>query len=668
MSKLRAALAWAARGFPVFPLLPDSKEPAFGGSWHEHATTDIATIRSMWTDPVLGTEQDYNIGMDCTDRVVVDIDEKWYTDAKTGEKRKKDGYNQYMQLGGSFDTLVVKTPSGGYHCYFEGPDSANVNIARDIEIRSHHGYVVAPGSTIDGVPYEVITDIEPAWIPLNVEKLLKAPEVRRDMPEGFELDSAANIQAGINYLQSTPVAIEGQRGDETTFITAARLVRELGLSPFTAFELMRDHWNERCIPPWQLDELQGKVENAASYGTADVGRLDPSILFATVNVEPPPSPFTAVAAFGFGNAAIPSAIRPRPWLVDRVLMTEKVTAIGAVGSGGKSSAGLALAAHLALGRDFGKHKVHKKCKTIVYNGEDDVEEQSRRLLAVCVEYGFDYQEVSRSVMLLSYEDVNMKLVKVDGRSAVPNDAVVNGLIELAKAEDIGCIILDPLVDVHSCDEGDSTQMNVVMQIIQHIAKTAGVAVLVMHHTTKAGSEKQENRIGNMDIFRGSSAIVYKSRVAFTLMDASAQDAQDYGMQDSERHAWVRMDDAKMNLSLRDATPMWFRKVGVRIQSGDFVGVLKHEELTKSVNHLRLRLAELLINTMMVNNTATMPMMQAVGVIRAGEPLMANNKDLEIRQKLESSFALPIMVREKTLQVVREQGDNGKGDKVYVRMS
>lgn len=668
MSKLRAALAWAARGFPVFPLMPNSKEPAFGGAWYDHASTDEDTIRSMWTDPVLGTEHDYNVGANCTGYVVVDIDEKWYTDAKTGERKKKDGYNQYMQLGGSLDTLVVKTPTGGYHCYFEGPDSANVNIARDIEIRSHHGYVVAPGSTIDGVPYEVVTDVPPAWVPLNVERLLKAPDVRKEMPEGFEVDSAANIQAAINYLETAPVAVEGQRGDETTFITAARLVRELGLSPYTAFELMRDYWNERCEPPWQLDELQGKVENAAAYGTAEVGRLDPSIVFATVSLEPPPSPFTAVAAFGFGNAYMPASIQPRPWLVDRLLMTGNVTVIGAMGSGGKSSAGLALAAHLAMGRNFGKHKTHMKCKTIVYNGEDDIQEQSRRLLAVCVEYGFDYNEIRQSVMLLSHKEVNMKLATLTGRTVVPNDTVVNGLIDIAKAEDIGCIILDPLVDIHTCDEGDSTHMNDVMRIVQHVAEEANVSVLLMHHTTKAGSDKQENRVGNMDIFRGSSAIVYKARAAFTLMDASSQDAQDYGLQDTERHAWVRMDDAKMNLSLRDATPMWFRKVGIKIQSGDFVGVLKHEELTKSVNHLRMRLADTLINAMMVNNTASLSMQQAIGIIRTGEPLMANAKDTDIRQKLESSFSLPLIVRDKTIQVIRETGDAGRGDKVYVKMS
>lgn len=45
------------------------------------------------------------------------------------------------------------------------------------------------------------------------------------------IDDQASTQAGINFLMSCPVAIEGQRGDDVTFVTAARLVREMALSP-----------------------------------------------------------------------------------------------------------------------------------------------------------------------------------------------------------------------------------------------------------------------------------------------------------------------------------------------------------------------------------------------------------------------------------------------------
>ncbi|TXH12356.1 MAG: hypothetical protein E6R03_13025 [Hyphomicrobiaceae bacterium] len=635
MSKLAAALAWAARGFPVFPLIPNGKTPLYEGAWYDYATTNEDAIRAYWLDPVLKTEHDYNIGVDCSDMVVVDID----------VKEGKDGYNQYRQLGGTFDTLVVKTPTGGFHCYFEGPASANVNIAKDIEIRSHHGYVVAPGSTIDGKPYEITNNVAPNWIPLAVDRLLTSV-YKRGTDNHIEIDTPANIQAGINFLETCPPAIEGQRGDETTFITAARLVREIGLSTWTAFELMRDYFNPRCSPPWQLDELLRKVENAAQYGTADLGSLDPSVLFRGAAVPPPPP----ILGMGWGNALDPGSIRERPWLIERVLMRENTSIIGAAGAAGKSSLGLVIAAHVVLGKDFAGYKTRYACKVAIYNGEDDTEEQSRRLLAVCQAYNFDYVTVKNRIMFISFEDVDLNLAYRDSGKVVRNENLIKQFIDILRDPDIGLVILDPLVDTHSLREDDSSDMNTVMAIIRRIAKEGNVAALLMHHTRKGGAS--DDKIGNMETFRGSSGIVYKCRVAFTLSDATERDAEDYGLTDEARHMWVRMDDAKMQFTLKSKDTVWFRKVGIKIASGDVVGTLHHELLTRNVNFMRVRLAELLAQQMILANTASMTITQAITLIRHGEPLLANKKDVEIRERIEA-FAMGVKVGERSVWLHRE---------------
>lgn len=645
MSKLRSALAWARRGFPVFPCVANGKEPLYEGvAWYEIATTDEAAIRRMWTDPVLGVEKDYNIGVECTDRIVFDVD------VKDG----KDGHNSYMQIGGTYDTLVVRTPSGGFHCYFEGPDSANAPAARDVDVRSHHGYVLAPGSTINGTAYEVVTDKEPVWIPYALERMLRAPYERKSS-DYISNDSEANIQAAIRYLETAPVAVEGARGDETTFVTAARLVREMALSVNTAYGLLRDHWNDRCIPPWSLDELLQKVENAAQYGTADAGRLDPQNLFAAVpSLEPPPSPFDREAIV-FGNALDPRAMRPRPWMLDRMLMLHELTLLLAPGSAGKSSLILAIVAHMAMGKDFGPYRCYTKCKSIVYNGEDSTEEQSKRLYAVCDLYGLPYAEVKQNIMFLSAEDVDMRLVTAAGRLPVVNDTVVREFVKLASDPDVGIVAYDPLVDIHEVDEGDSPQMNAVMKTLKRIAREANVASIIAHHTVKAGSARQEDRVGNMDISRGASGIVYKARIAFTLLNASQQDCEDFGMQDSERNAWVRLDDAKMQYVLAGGTPTWFHKNGVKIPTGDIVGVLRLTNLQPNTNTLRLRLAETLISNMEANNTASMNLTQAIAIVKANEPIYANKTDKDIRQRLEGSFASAIEIRGRTVQVIRPEG-------------
>jgi hypothetical protein len=103
---------------------------------------------------------DWNIGC-CTGGgvVVVDLD----------QKNDQDGIGAYMERGGTFGTLAVRTTTGGMHLYFagDGRNSAG-KVAPGIDLRGEGGYVVAPGSTIDGVAYELVSDKPlaplPAWV------------------------------------------------------------------------------------------------------------------------------------------------------------------------------------------------------------------------------------------------------------------------------------------------------------------------------------------------------------------------------------------------------------------------------------------------------------------------------------------------------------------------
>jgi len=115
-SKLEAALELASRGFHVFPVVANSKLPLIDG-WQRRATTDPDTIRRWWTCPVMGTEQDHNVGI-CTSRfngadhlVVLDVD----------NKEGRDGMATLGAVTADHPlpaTLHQKTPSGGQHFIF----------------------------------------------------------------------------------------------------------------------------------------------------------------------------------------------------------------------------------------------------------------------------------------------------------------------------------------------------------------------------------------------------------------------------------------------------------------------------------------------------------------------------------------------------------------------
>ncbi len=68
---LSAALEYAQRGLPVFPLEPKTKRPLapLASNGVKNASTDRTTMERWWTQ-----EPDANIGIACTDLLVVNVD------------------------------------------------------------------------------------------------------------------------------------------------------------------------------------------------------------------------------------------------------------------------------------------------------------------------------------------------------------------------------------------------------------------------------------------------------------------------------------------------------------------------------------------------------------------------------------------------------------------
>jgi hypothetical protein len=159
--------------------------------------------------------------------------------------------------------LTVRTPTGGYHLYFSTLEPARCGVdvigLAGVDVRGVNGYVLAPGSVIAGRVYEHAfgANDSPAPLPETFKALLKAP----------------NKKAKSSIARKA--AVEGAGGDSWTFQTACCL-RDCGVSEEKATELMIEpsqaedeteplSWNERCEPPWDLDDLKVKVANAYKY-------------------------------------------------------------------------------------------------------------------------------------------------------------------------------------------------------------------------------------------------------------------------------------------------------------------------------------------------------------------------------------------------------------------
>jgi hypothetical protein len=165
-----AALTYAARSWPVFPVDPETKKPlksakhSNGKRWG--ATTDPKAIRrdlKKWPNACIGIPTGEATGF-----FVLDID----TDAGHGV----DGIAFLAQLEATYghlpQTLMVESPSGSLHYYYKTNDLKILNstsaVAPGIDVRGEGGMVIAPPSRRKGGQYHWLNEHPiadpPAWL------------------------------------------------------------------------------------------------------------------------------------------------------------------------------------------------------------------------------------------------------------------------------------------------------------------------------------------------------------------------------------------------------------------------------------------------------------------------------------------------------------------------
>lgn len=86
-------------------------------------------------------------------------------------------------------------------------------------------------------------------------------------PESFaEFTRGQEIPAR-SFLTQEPAAVEGQGGRHKTWWVVRRVL-SMGLSPKRAAELICEHYNPRCQPPWRADEIHDMCRRAATVDAA----------------------------------------------------------------------------------------------------------------------------------------------------------------------------------------------------------------------------------------------------------------------------------------------------------------------------------------------------------------------------------------------------------------
>jgi hypothetical protein len=154
----------------VFPCVPGGKEPAIT-DW-EHRAVDVEGLGGAWP------KWPANVGIACgpSGLVVIDLDTHGELPPEWQEPGVRDGKDVFAVLcdraGQPWPvTFWTATPSGGWHMYFTQRahhtpirNSAG-KLGPMVDARGAGGYVVGPGSVVNGKPYTVMDATPPAPLP-----------------------------------------------------------------------------------------------------------------------------------------------------------------------------------------------------------------------------------------------------------------------------------------------------------------------------------------------------------------------------------------------------------------------------------------------------------------------------------------------------------------------
>jgi hypothetical protein len=186
-----AAIDYARRGLPVFPLIPKTKRPACAHG-KDDATVDLDRISAWWE-----ANPRCNIGLrPLRGYVVLDVD------PRSG--------GTLDALGAVPSTRTAATGGGGWHLWFRHDGRVRGRLAgtTGVDIKTGSGYLVVPPSVHpNGNQYRWVSEYPVAWLPeYLVERVSAAVYKTPTVHAGAQFRSAARFGG---LVQTVAAAAEG---------------------------------------------------------------------------------------------------------------------------------------------------------------------------------------------------------------------------------------------------------------------------------------------------------------------------------------------------------------------------------------------------------------------------------------------------------------------------
>ncbi len=500
----------------VFPLLPLTKEgactcslgPACSRPGH-HPAVLWRLVESGSAVPPPAEGAGYGVKTGAWPRgsgvIVIDID-------------SAEGLELLVMMGPLPDTYTVRS-ARGLHLYYEHPGFFVRNsvsaLCKGVDIRGDGGFVTGPGSPHkSGAVYSVARDCAPAPAPQwLIDWLRKQPAQAEAQPHpedvtGEERERRRELYG--NWLASeAPVCRSGMGGDQVLFSVVQRGAYDLALPTEDVLELIVEHYDHRCEPPWG-NELEARVLHKAddaknrSTKPRDVPftleeEADLAAFFEpTTLAEPEPEP-TEENDYGFkvqwggwGEDPIPPN-----YLVDNLLVEEKVSMIFAEPGTIKTWLAMDIASAVSSGQSWlGERRVEKG-----------------RVLYVDFEDG--RYEFHRRICMLTGQANRADLGYVYAPGNITEQSWWINLEKFVLKNNVKLVVIDTLAGATpGVDENDRNAAD-PLTYAGRLTETAKVTLLFLHHANRAGD------------IRGTSA--FKATVDTLFKLESVEDNTEEGM-------------------------------------------------------------------------------------------------------------------------------------------
>lgn len=447
------AKAYAAEGYPVFPVRPNKAPWTKNG--FKDATTDIEVIERWWRQrpearPAMPTGQASGI-------VVVDVDVKRGVDGPGNWERLSEEF-----LEGLASPWIVDTPSGGKHEWFRdetGWTNSAGDLAPGVDIRGEGGYVVLYGPP---------PDVELPALPLFGVVGTSAPNESDDSHD-LNVDTGdlpiswSDILAPHNYAKCS----------ETTWTRPGKTCAE-GHS--------LSIWPEK---PWLIRQFSGTAG-------VPVRLWSKQTLFQELN--PGKSLPTKRKRLQVTKASDIGIARTR-WFWDGRIAMGTLALLAGRQDIGKSTLAYKIAAEVTTGRLMGEYLGQPRGVIIVATEDAWRETINPRLLASGANMDLVYK-----VEAADPDDYGISL---------PTD--IDELAEITRELDCSLILLDPLMSRvdKNFDTHKDSEVRKALEPLVKMAELAGAAVLGLIHVNKGGNSDPLNSIMASAAFTAvSRAVLY----------------------------------------------------------------------------------------------------------------------------------------------------------------